>query len=153
MPGYFIDTSALAKLYHFEAGSDRMETLVQSPGVRLIISQLSLVEMESVFAIKVRTGVIGKGTLEHLRGLFFADLSKSRFAVVLLARRHFQYAEALVRAHAVDHALRTLDAIQLSVALDLHRGGTASDLVASDRNLCSIAVMEGLAVLNPVQLG
>jgi hypothetical protein len=43
MPGYFLDTSALAKLYHSEAGTDRMELLVESPGVRMIISQLSLV--------------------------------------------------------------------------------------------------------------
>lgn len=55
MPGYFIDTSALAKLYHPETGSDRMDVLTESPGVRLIISQLSLIEIESVFATKVRT--------------------------------------------------------------------------------------------------
>jgi hypothetical protein len=38
VPGYFIDTSALAKLYHAEVGSPQMEMLVQSPDNRLIIS-------------------------------------------------------------------------------------------------------------------
>ena len=126
-----------------------MESLVQAPGRRLIISQLSLIEIQSVFATKVRTGVIDKATLDQLCGLFFSDLANGRFEVVLLARRHFQKAEALVRTHAVDHALRTLDAIQLSVALDLHRRGAASDLVASDKKLCNVAALEGLTVINP----
>ena len=125
-----------------------MESLVQAPGTRLIISQLSLIEIQSVFATKVRTGVIDKATLDQLRGLFFSDLANGRFEVVLLARRHFQSAEALVRSHAVNYALRTLDAMQLSVALDLHGRGAASDLVASDKNLCNVATLEGLTVIN-----
>lgn len=67
----------------------------------------------------------------------------------MVAHRHFQIAETLIRTHAVDYALRTLDAMQLSVALDLQRRGAASDLVASDKNLCSVAALEGLTVLNP----
>jgi hypothetical protein len=39
--------------------------------------------------------------------------------------------------------------MQLSVAIDLHRRGTASDLVASDKNLCNVAALEGLTVINP----
>lgn len=149
MPGHFVDTSALAKLFHTEAGSDQMELLSQTPGARLIISQLSLIEIQSVFAMKVRTGVIDQAALDQLRGLFFAELAKGRFEVVLLARRHLTDAEALVRTHSAVQGLRTLDAIQLSVALDLKRRGAASELVASDRNLCTVAAIEGLSVLNP----
>jgi hypothetical protein len=39
--------------------------------------------------------------------------------------------------------------MQLSVALDLRRRGAASDLVASDKILCNVATLEGLAVINP----
>ena len=126
-----------------------MELLSQTPGARLIISQLSLIEIQSVFAMKVRTGVIDQAALDQLRGLFFAELAKGRFEVVLLARRHLTDAEALVRTHSAVQGLRTLDAIQLSVALDLKRRGAASELVASDRNLCTVAAIEGLSVLNP----
>jgi predicted nucleic acid-binding protein len=150
VPGYFVDTSALAKLYHWEVGSERMEALIEAPDARLIISQLSLVEIESVFATKVRTGVIDKAALAQLRGRFYADLSRGRFEVVLLARRHFQGAESLVRTHALDHALRTLDALQLSVALDLRRRGAASELVTSDRALSEVAALEGLPVVSPL---
>lgn len=130
-----------------------MEALIQSPDARLIISQLSLVEIESVFATKVRTGVIDKAALAQSQGLFYAHLSRGRFEVVLLARRHFQGAEALIRTYAVDHALRTLDALQLSVALDLRRRGAASELVTSDRTLCDVAALEGLPVVNPLPGG
>lgn len=126
-----------------------MESLVQVPGIRLIISQLSLIEIQSVFATKVRTGVIGEAALDQLRGLFYSDLAKGRFEVVLLARRHFQSAEALIRTHGVEYVLRTLDALQLSVALDLHHREAAPNLVASDKNLCKVAALEGLTVLNP----
>jgi len=152
VPGYFIDTSALAKLYHLEAGSPQMEALANSADVRLIISQLSLIEIQSVFATKVRTGVIDQATLEQLRGLFFADLAAGRFQVVLVSRRYFRSAERLIRSHAVNHSLRTLDALQLAVALELHRRGVVSELVASDRNLCEVAVSEGLQVMNPLQM-
>jgi len=39
--------------------------------------------------------------------------------------------------------------MQLSVALDLHRRAVNSDVVASDKNLCIVAALEGLTVLNP----
>jgi hypothetical protein len=54
----FLDPSALAKLYHEEPGSEYVERIVSQPGSKGIVSRLSLVEMESVFAIKVRTGAL-----------------------------------------------------------------------------------------------
>jgi hypothetical protein len=74
VPGYFIDTSALAKFYHAELGSQQMEMLAQVPDNRLIISQLSVIELQSVFATKVRTGVIDQASLDQLRGLFLPTL-------------------------------------------------------------------------------
>ena len=151
MPGYFIDTSALAKLYHAEVGSPQMEMLVQSPDSRLIISQLSVIELQSVFAAKVRTRVIDQASLIQLRGLFFADLADGRFKMVLVSGRYFRSADRLIRTHAVSRALRTLDALQLAVAVELHRRGAGTALVASDRNLCDVAIAEGLQVVNPIQ--
>ena len=47
----FLDTSALAKLYHEQPGSDYVERILNRPGSKGIASRLSLVEMESVFAL------------------------------------------------------------------------------------------------------
>jgi PIN domain nuclease of toxin-antitoxin system len=55
---YFVDTSALAKLYHQEPGSDYVERILNERSSKGIISRVSLVEFESVLAIKVRTRVM-----------------------------------------------------------------------------------------------
>ena len=151
MPGYFIDTSVLARLYHVEVGSHQMEMLAQSPDNRLIVSPLSVIELQSVFATKVPMGVIDRASLDQLRGLFFADLADGRFKVVLVSGRYFRGADRLIRTHAVNRSLRTLDALQLAVALELHRRGATTALVASDRNICEVAAVEGMQVVNPMQ--
>ena len=52
MPSYFLDTSALAKRYHNENGSVYLDRILEQPGSRSVISNLSIVELESVLAIK-----------------------------------------------------------------------------------------------------
>jgi len=125
--------------------------LAQSPDNRLIVSQLSVIELQSVFATKVRMGVIDRASLDQLRGLFFAELADGRFKVVLVSGRYFRGADRLIRTHAVSRSLRTLDALQLAVALELHRRGATTALVASDRNMCEVAAVEGMQVVNPMQ--
>jgi hypothetical protein len=81
LAAYFLDTSALATLYHEELGSDYVERILNEPGSKGIISRLSLVEMESVFAIKVRTGALD----ENVRSLALrrrrADIARDRLIV------------------------------------------------------------------------
>src|ERR1700741_2718469 len=48
-----------------------MEMLAKSADNRLIVSQLSVIELQSVFAAKVRMRVIDQASLNQLRGLFF----------------------------------------------------------------------------------
>ena len=47
--------------------------------------------------------------------------------------------------------LRTLDAIQLAVALRLHQAAPIDRFVFADQRLCDVATVEGLAVFNPEQ--
>lgn len=77
MAGYFLDTSALAKLYHREPGSDYVERILAQPGSRGIISRLSLVELESVLAIKVRTGILGVDGQTIALRRFRADIART----------------------------------------------------------------------------
>ncbi len=48
MPHYFLDTSALAKLYRKELESDFVDRIVAEQGSRRLISRFTLLEMESV---------------------------------------------------------------------------------------------------------
>ena len=52
MPVYFFDTSALAKAYRQEAGTEKVMALLSESGSRFLISSLTVVEFQSVFAQK-----------------------------------------------------------------------------------------------------
>jgi hypothetical protein len=58
-------------------------------------------------------------------------------------------AERLLLQHGSTTRLRTLNALQLAVALDVHRRDAPIDLfVAGDNALCEIAAAEGLSTGN-----
>jgi predicted nucleic acid-binding protein len=151
VPNYFFDTSALGKNYHVEAGTEEVERLLALPQARHFISRLSIVEVQSVFAGKVRTRVIADADFQLLRRRFLTDVTRRQFSVVRMTGAHYQEAERLIRAHALERSLRTLDALQLAVALDVHRRVGLDHFVCADRNLCVVARLVGLPVINPEQ--
>jgi len=55
LAAYFFDSSALAKLYHPEIGTPLVDQIIQSADNAIRISRLTVVEVPSVLAIKVRT--------------------------------------------------------------------------------------------------
>jgi uncharacterized protein len=154
LPSYFVDTSALAKLYHKEAGSEYMDRILGEPGARSLISRLSIVEMESVLAIKVRTGEIDQRDVEMARRCLRADLTQRRLLIGPPIRTdHYQTARALLVRYGAAEGLRTLDALQLAVALDLHQIGLISTIVAADQRLCRVAALAGCSAVNPEKPG
>ena len=81
MPRYFLDTSALAKVYRKELGSDFVDRIVSEPGSQRLISRFTILEMESVIALKFRTGEIDEQSLLMARRRLEADLGKRRLLV------------------------------------------------------------------------
>ena len=154
MPNYFIDTSALAKRYHKENGSDGMDIILEQPGSRSLISHLSIVELESVLAIKMRTGEIDQAALDVARRRFGADLAQQRLVVALPTyESHFQGARRLLIQYGVTEGLRTLDALQLAIALDLRRSGYVGMMVSADQRLCQVSSLAGCPAVNPAKPG
>lgn len=151
MPKYFFDTSALAKVYRKEIGSDFVDRILSEPTSQQIISRLSIVEMESVLALKVRTGEIDQHSVLIARRRLEADLARRRLLVAAVNDEHFPTARQLLVKHGALEALRTLDALQLSVALGLRRAGLMTVFVAADQRLCRVAMIEGFGVTNPEQ--
>jgi predicted nucleic acid-binding protein len=149
MPDNFFDSSALGKHYHQEVGTPKVDQLLASPGVRHFISRLTVVEIQSVFAKKVRTGVLALADFQLLCRRFLADVRQRKFQVVRITAAHFQAAERLLRRVAPVQNLRTLDALQLAVALDLQGQNLISPFICADQSLCAVATAEGLTVLNP----
>jgi hypothetical protein len=111
---------------------------------------LSVLEIVSAFAGKVRAGAISAADFETLRRRFKADLTKTKRLVgARLLIAHYQDAERLLRQHGLVRRLRTLDALQLAVALDLHRKRIVERVVSGDKDLLVVAAAEGMAVFDP----
>ncbi len=146
---YFFDTSALVTRYHKEDGTEQVRDLFASAENLIRISTLGAVEIYSALAIKVRSGQLTREAAQVLTDGVLADLVLGRIKPYSVTDRHFADAERLVRQFSYDHRLRSLDAIQLSVALDLRSQGLADTIVTADRTVRDVASLAGLAVVNP----
>lgn len=113
MAFYFFDTSALAKRHHLESGSERVNAIFWDQDNILIISELAIVEMASALHRKRNRGEI---TLQAMNDALaqFANEVLSGLIVAGLRSGFIQQARDLV----LQHSLRTLDALQLTSALE-----------------------------------
>ncbi len=146
---YFFDTSALVKYYHPEAGTDAVDRIIEGAGAESLIARLTLVETISVFAIKVRTGEFDAAEFARLRALFSTHVARRRYRVFRLLNVHYDRARDLIANHGLHRRIRTLDALQLGVALHIHEIAPIDHFVCADQRLCDIAALEGLTVINP----
>ena len=69
--------------------------------------------------------------------------------VLAIKDHHYAEAERLLVKHGNNRRLRTLDALQLAVVLDVQRHGSLDSVVAADNALCEVAAAEGLPITNP----
>jgi predicted nucleic acid-binding protein len=149
LAAYFFDTSALAKVYHQEVGTPKVVEIVDAIGAQVRISRLTVVELRSVFAIKVRTQVVTPEDVSLLLRQFQEDVVSRKFQVFAVNEQAFASAERLIEKYAFDKPLRTLDAVQLAVALGLKNQDLIDHFVAADAALCDVAALEGFSVLDP----
>lgn len=149
MAEYLLDTSALVKYYHPEVGSARVIALVDDPAHTSYISRLTLVEIHSTFVRLVREGKLDESGLRGWQSRFYADLRARRFRVVKFSSAWELEAIRLLLRQGVRRPLRTLDALQLAVAVWLRDQGRLDALICADSRLEAAAQAEGLSVINP----
>jgi uncharacterized protein len=140
----FLDTSALAKLYLAESGSDRMRDAAMSERP-VAASHLAFAEIHATFARRVREALLLAAEVEELRRRFAEDweeLTQVPIGAAVLA---------LVPGLCERHPLRGGDALQLASALLLAQGGIEVTFACSDRRLLDAAAAEGLATFDPAQ--
>jgi hypothetical protein len=80
---------------------------------------------------------------------FQEDVVSRKFHLYAVDESAFALAERLIEQYAFDKPLRSLDAVQLAVALGLKRQGLIDRFVAADAALCEVAALEGFSVLDP----
>jgi len=152
MASYFLDSSAVIKLYQPEDGSTTIERIMSEVDAQRFISRLTLVEVQRALARRLRTQEISAQELDELRRGFYEDLLRRRFRVKELTALHYRSAVRLVRQYAPQRAvplLRSLDALQLAVALEVRQQHGLDYFVAADGDLCKVAKAEQLSVMNP----
>jgi predicted nucleic acid-binding protein len=149
LAAYFFDSSALVKLYHYEIGTSAVDRLANSRGNVIRISRLTAAELISAFAIKVRTQSISREDADSLLRQFQSDIATGKLEVFSIGEPQFVLTETLIKRHAFNLRLRTLDALQLAVALRLRDRKLVDQFVAADKVLCQVAELEGFSVVNP----
>ncbi len=149
MAGYFLDSSALVKFYHREIGTPEVDHIVNARESVVQISRLSVAELTSAFAIKVRTHSIEKEDADVFLRQFRRDVVNGKLQVFSIGEAEFSKGELLVERYAFTQRLRALDALQLAVALELRDQKLADHFVAADTILCEVAGLEGFSVINP----
>jgi uncharacterized protein len=142
------DTSALGKHFHPEVGTPVIDSLLGVPDDVHAISRFTVIELHSVLAKKVRTGALTTTEFNAIARRFRGDVGARRLRVIRLVVAHFRLAEQLIRRHGPTKNMRTLDALQLAVALRFNTSN-AIQFVCADHSLCAIAGLEGLKVVNP----
>ena len=65
----------------------------------------------------------------------------------------YYHAVRLLSSYALTQSLRTLDALQLAVALELSRRDAVEHVVCADVAFCDVARQENLSVINPETAG
>ena len=149
MAQYFFDTSAFAKYYHAELGSQRVTAIFTEPNRQIRVSNLGVLETQSVFAMKVRIGELDRKAAGTQRAMMMLDIAAGTIEVHGLRPDHLTAAERLIGRYSFSRPLKTLDALQLAIALELSQYGLLDTFVVADKRLSEVASTEGLTVLNP----
>ncbi len=141
----YVDTSVLAKRYVRSEGSDAVDDFFDHAEHRFALSELCLVEMESVMARHARESRGGAQKLPLMRLRFDADLRLGFFEIHPLTSGVILKARQLVADGGAP--LATLDALHLGTAIDIAADAVATD----DRQLLRATKAQGLDAISFIQ--
>jgi predicted nucleic acid-binding protein len=143
---YYLDTSALVKLYVREPGTEQMLRLADPAGGHaLALLGLTRVEFRSAVRQRERAGDVAHDIADNLIDSMDEHLANF-FLVQPLTDLVIEEAAALLDRHA----LKAYDAVQLAGCIMLRaRLGRHATFVCSDRQLVRAAEDEGMTVLDP----
>ena len=144
---FYLETSALVKLYVRESGTERMLALAdRSNENRLAVLALSQTELRSAVRRRERNGEIPSLVAAQLLDSFKRHL-EARFLSQTITDFVLDIASALVDRHA----LRAYDAVQLAGYVALHGSAGIDEpvFVCSDHMLLAAAREERIPVWDP----
>lgn len=137
----YFDTSALAKWYLNEAGSDDVEKYIQEHGP-VDMSDLTVVEMRCLLARRRREGNIDPKTEIKIFATFEEDIRQRFLICHPLPDGLTAGAVNLLSVHP-DLPIRTLDALHLMIAREIQ----AEVLATADRVMVAGAKAMGFSII------
>lgn len=148
MAVYYLDTSALVKLYVREPGTERMLGLAADPEARQIaILSVARAELYSAVRRRERAGDLDGGAVTQLLDRFESHL-KTRFLRQSVSDPVLDLACALIDRHP----LRAYDALQVAGCLVLRSAAPEPPVfVCADQHLLEVAETESLTWLDPTR--
>ena len=129
----YIDTSALAKWYLPEAGSEAFSSWMQKQQ-NTCISSLSNTEFRCLLARRQRMGLLSNQQVQIIYAKFQQDIQDAHLLHYPVENQHIQNAGLMIES-LPGLALRTLDAIHLSIAHDL----AVDELATADKVMAQAA--------------
>lgn len=144
---YYLDTSALVKLYVREPGTEQVLRLVsRTASNQLAVLALAQVEIRSALRRRERAGEIAGTVVTHLLERFQRHM-EAVFLKQVITEATFDVACELVDRHG----LFSFDAVQLAgyLALRTSAGTNTPVFVSADRHLLEAAEAESASVLDP----
>jgi hypothetical protein len=99
--------------------------------------------------MKVRSCFLARDAAKVQHAKLVRDTEKGQIEIFGITDLHWKLAGQSSQCYGYTDRLRTLDSIQLAVALDLAEQRLLDLFVVTDRVLADIATREGLTVLNP----
>jgi predicted nucleic acid-binding protein len=136
----YFDTSALAKWYINESGSDDVEKYIQQHGP-VAISDLTFVEMRCLLARRRRDGSLSGNAEVRVWATFQEDARQKHLICHSLPDKWSEGAVNLISI-LTDIPLRTLDAVHLLIAREIQ----ANVVATADRVMTAAAKAMGFSV-------
>ena len=144
MKRYFLDTSALVKIYHREVGSDYCLGLYANHS-HIIISELARVELHSAVYRKQREKQLNAKALNAVLKMFKQDC-EGRYEVLQVASLVYDEACSLLSRYATMYGLRTLDSLQLATFIN-YCEKDQDCFVCADKKLSAVVECEGIQTI------
>lgn len=143
---YYIDTSALVKIYHQETGAATMLAIYESQD-EITISELTRIECLSTLCRKYREHEISSDILDAVIARFERDLEQ-RYTVARFSSLVLDEAWKILRQKGETRGIKTLDSLQFAFFKTYCTLET--QFVCSDVTLSDIVKCEGFQLLIPV---
>lgn len=141
MTSAYIDTSALAKWYLPETGSDAFEEWIQQT-TEACISSLTITEFRCLLSRRQRMGELTATQVQRVYALFQQDIQEGHLCRFPVSDMQISGAALLIE-QLPDIPLRSLDALHLSIAESMGAGilATADQVMIQAAYALSLAVV------------